>query len=514
MTALLTPVVVRIGVLVVLTAAVAIAGTLGSTRAVNHLLEELNPAAVANRSVLQDLTDADVAVSAYARSGEVATVDGYRQALQRVPGHGQPLRELARGDAELERLVARQEEAAAAWIARYAAPRVAAPGGPGTFQPGRFLRGQRLFAEVREAHRATDASLDGHERGARAEARWWLRGTITAIALLALVGWLMTHHARRRVLQELAAPLGSLEAVVHRMARGEHDARAGGRGPREVRAVAAALNELADQQERARAVEVRIHDELRALDTAKDDFVSNISHELRTPLTTISGYLELVAEEFDGQMAPRHERILEATRRNVSRLKVLIDDLLTLSRAENRATALEQADLTQIVQDAATDVRITAARRGIRVEVEAPRDPLYVLADRAMLSRAFLNLLSNAVKFSHDGGVVGVALTRDLQRVEVAVVDHGIGIPAAEVDRLGTRFFRASNAVHHEIAGTGLGVRIVQTIVHKHDGDMVIESEEGAGTTVTVGLRLQGDPGGETAAPPVPGVADASGISG
>ena len=108
---------------------------------------------------------------------------------------------------------------------------------------------------------------------------------------------------------------------------------------------------------------------MRTLDTAKDDFVSNVSHELRTPLTTISGYLELVAEEFDGQMEPRHERMLEATRRNVSRLKLLIDDLLTLSQAEARTNAMEPVDLGALVREVVMDVKITAARRGIELEL-------------------------------------------------------------------------------------------------------------------------------------------------
>ena len=71
---------------------------------------------------------------------------------------------------------------------------------------------------------------------------------------------------------------------------------------------------------------------------------------------------------------------------------------------------------------------------------------------------------------------------------------YGIGIPAGELERLGTRFFRASNAVTNEIAGTGLGIRIVQTIVDKHAGEMRIDSEEGRGTTVSVRLPLLGDP--------------------
>jgi signal transduction histidine kinase len=192
-------------------------------------------------------------------------------------------------------------------------------------------------------------------------------------------------------------------------------------------------------------------------------------------------------------MAPRHERMLEATRRNVSRLKDLIDDLLALSKAENRNTDLESVDVIGVVRDAVTDVRMTASRRGITIEVGVPNQPMLVLADRAMLHRAFLNVLSNAVKFSTDGSTIEVAVTRNLQQVVIAVADHGIGIPAAELDRLGTRFFRASNAVTNEIAGTGLGLRIVQTIVDKHGGDVLIESQERSGTTVTLRLRLQSD---------------------
>ncbi len=117
-----------------------------------------------------------------------------------------------------------------------------------------------------------------------------------------------------------------------------------------------------------------------------------------------------------------------------------------------------------------------------------------MLADRAMLGRAMLNILSNAVKFSLDGGKVEVDIVAAARHVVVRVRDHGIGIPASEVERLGTRFFRASNAVTNEIAGTGLGLRIVQTIVDKHAGEMRIDSEEGRGTTVSVRLPLLGDP--------------------
>ncbi|MFC4783763.1 sensor histidine kinase [Nocardioides sp. MAHUQ-72] len=487
---LVTPVIVRVGVVVGLMALIALAGVVLSTRSVDHLTDELQPAAAANQAAQLDLNQMQAAVSAWSRSGQRSAVADYRTAAAPLPGHEREVRAFAEGDEELARLVAEQERAGRAWITQYAEPRLRAPGGPGTYQPARFRRGLELFARADSAREDTAAAFDRRISEAGTDASYRLQGTVLAIVLLALAAWSVIARSRRRLLHELSTPLLALEAAVQRMARNEPDVRAPVDGPKEVRAVAVALNDLADAQSRAREVENRIQDELRTLDTARDDFVSNVSHELRTPLTTISGYLEMVAEEFEDRLDPRHERMLDATRRNVSRLKQLIDDLLTLSRAEARPPEMECVDVVAVVRDAVTDVRITAARRGVKVRVEVPERPQVVLGDRVMLHRAFLNVFANAVKFSREGGVVDIEVADSSDLVEVRVSDRGIGIPAAELDRLGSRFFRASNAVVNEIAGTGLGIRIVQTIVEKHGGEVVIDSQEGRGTTVVLRLRL------------------------
>jgi two-component system, OmpR family, sensor kinase len=496
---LVQPVIVRVTAMAALMAVIAVTGVLLSTTAVNHLTDDLQPAAAANQDVYQDLTDMSAAVESWAARGQQTAADRFAQALARFPADQQKVRRFAVGDDELEILATRQERVAQAWIERYAQPRMDARGGvrPGAEQ---VRSGSAAFEAVRSAHQETTQAFDSRVRQARTDASFRLKGTVLAVVLLAGAAWYVISRARRRLLTELSEPLLALEQVVQRMAKQDHDVRALEQGPKEVRAVASALNAFADAQGRARAVEGRIQNELRSLDTARDDFVSNVSHELRTPLTTISGYLELVAEEFEGRMDPPHERILEATRRNVARLKALIDDLLALSRAEGRSSELEPVDLALLVREAVIDVRITAARRGVRLQVSTPEDVVPVLADRAMLHRALLNVLSNAVKFSHDGGEVEVVLRVAGRQVEVCVCDHGIGIPAAEIDRLGTRFFRASNAVTNEIAGTGLGLRIMQTIVDRHSGDVAIESREGEGTSVVVRLRLHG----EGLPPPLP----------
>ena len=147
-----------------------------------------------------------------------------------------------------------------------------------------------------------------------------------------------------------------------------------------------------------------------------------------------------------------------------------------------------------MVRPVVTDVHLGATRRGIQLEVSIPKEELLVLGDRVMLHRALLNVLSNAVKFSHQGTVVEVELASENREAIVVVRDHGIGIPQEEIDLLGTRFFRASNAVSQDIGGSGLGIRIVQTIMEKHAGSMLIESTMGEGTTVTLRLPLQAGP--------------------
>lgn len=492
----------RIGLFGALATLVAVTGVIVSAVAVQELTQELEPAATANQAIYQELTDMSAAVEAWASVGVPDSVDDYRQAELRLSAHEKEVRSFAVGDRSLEAAVARQEQVAHAWIKQYAEPRMAAEGGAGT-RPREMRRGIAAFDAFRTAHRGTTTAFDSRVRSATGGVTLRLRGTVLAVLLVALVATVVMTRQRRRLLGELSTPLLALEKVVQRMARGDHEVRAEPAGPKEVQAVAKALNALADAQNRARAVEVWIQRELRTLDTAKDDFVANVSHELRTPLTTISGYVELVAEEFEGQLEPRHDRMLDATRRNVARLKMLIDDLLTLQRAEGSSQQMEPVDLSALVRDVVTDVKITAARRGIRIGVKCPDLPVPVLADRAMLHRAFLNVVTNAVKFSQDDGVVDVAITMHRGQVEVAVTDRGIGIPAGELDRLGTRFFRASNAVTNEIAGTGLGVRITQTIVDRHGGAVLFDSEEGVGTTVTVRLPAQaGTPHLELVEPP------------
>ncbi|MCL6733655.1 ATP-binding protein [Streptomyces neyagawaensis] len=243
--------------------------------------------------------------------------------------------------------------------------------------------------------------------------------------------------------------------------------------------------------------ETRLVEKLRALDKAKSDFLSTVSHELRTPLTSIVGYVELLKDEETGSLTPPQRRMLDVVDRNANRLRALIEDLLTLSRIESGTfgSMKKPVDLHGLVASAADAIRPAAETASVTLETHCPSGPLVLEADGDQLDRVLMNLLSNAVKFTPEGGKVTVGADARNGEAVLTVSDNGIGIPAAEQERLFQRFFRASNATDAAIPGTGLGLTIVHTIVANHGGEMEVRSEEGRGTTFTARFPITGENG-------------------
>jgi signal transduction histidine kinase len=228
--------------------------------------------------------------------------------------------------------------------------------------------------------------------------------------------------------------------------------------------------------------------QLKDVDTAKSDFVSTVSHELRTPLTSIAGYLEMLRED-PSSLNPLQTRMLDVIDRNTRRLRMLIEDLLLLSRIESGSLRglHRSVDLATVVQQAAVTVADAATKASVALHTDV-EGPLPVRADPDQLDRVLANLLSNAVKFTAPQGRVSVTGRRDGDDTVITVSDTGMGIPAAEQPALFARFFRASNAVRQAVPGTGLGLAIVRTIVDNHGGHIEVRSTEGVGTAVTVRL--------------------------
>ncbi len=220
----------------------------------------------------------------------------------------------------------------------------------------------------------------------------------------------------------------------------------------------------------------------------KSEFLSTAAHELRTPMASIFGFVELMMYRKLGD-ANRAEAL--ATVHRQARLMIsIINELLDLARIESRGGLdfeIEPVDLAGLVREIVHDFKPPDARDGPLLQL--PEGEVPAAVDRKKFAQALGNVLSNAYKYSPDGGSVDVTLRREGARLELVVTDHGIGMTAAQLARVGERFYRADASGN--IPGTGLGMAIVKEIVEILGGELALASEAGAGTTVTMRLPAE-----------------------
>jgi len=228
--------------------------------------------------------------------------------------------------------------------------------------------------------------------------------------------------------------------------------------------------------------------ERRRLQIIKRDFVGNVSHELKTPLTSIKGFLEILENEVNG---PEGMRYLEIIRRNADRMIHIIQDLLLLSRMEDKSFQLHfgQVNLPDLIRNTAHMFETAVSQKGLELSLDIQENMRTLHGDPARLEDMLVNLLDNAVKYTESGGI-RVSAAIDEAWVVIRVKDSGIGIPEDLRERVFERFFVVDASRSKETGGTGLGLSIVKHIVLLHDGDINVDSTPGRGTTFTVRLPL------------------------
>ncbi|MGE5659147.1 MAG: PAS domain S-box protein [Actinomycetota bacterium] len=234
------------------------------------------------------------------------------------------------------------------------------------------------------------------------------------------------------------------------------------------------------EEERQRA------EQLAELDRAKTVFFSNVSHEFRTPLTLMLGPIQEALQET--QDTAQRDR-LELIHRNALRLQKLVNTLLNVSRIEaGRMEAVyEPTNLALLTRDLAGVFRAVIERAGIRLRVDCPPLPEPIYIDREMWEKIVLNLLSNAFKFTFEGEIAVMLHSHD-DHVELEVRDTGIGIPAEELPRIFERFHRVQGARGRTYEGSGIGLSLVQELVHLHGGTIGVSSIVDQGTSFIVSI--------------------------
>ena len=240
--------------------------------------------------------------------------------------------------------------------------------------------------------------------------------------------------------------------------------------PSELSALATALNGMLDRIEEGF--------------TRISHFSGDLAHELRTPITNLMGEAEIVLSR--QRTTTEYREVLESSLEELERLSSMIDNLLFLARAENPQTVLSYStlDMQNVMTKICDFYEALAEEKNIKIYHHGNS---LVSADSLMLNRAINNLVSNALKHTPAGGLITLKTwLNDNGACLIAVSDNGEGIPAEHLPHLFDRFYRVDSARSQHTGGTGLGLAIVRFIMDLHRGDVIIESQPGSGTTVTL----------------------------
>ena len=213
------------------------------------------------------------------------------------------------------------------------------------------------------------------------------------------------------------------------------------------------------------------------------EFSANVSHELKTPLQSILGYAEIMK---NGLVKDEDkQRFLERIHAEAGNMIELIQNIMELSRLDENKTLdeFEDVDLLKLAQSVTLRLKHKAQTKGVTLNVSG--SSACVCGVQSILSEVLYNLIDNSIKYNKDNGRVDVKVQDGSEEVTVSVSDTGIGIGAADRERVFERFYRADKSHSKEIGGTGLGLSIVKHGVLFHKGRVKLESEPGVGTTIT-----------------------------
>lgn len=326
-----------------------------------------------------------------------------------------------------------------------------------------------------------------------------LYASILRTSTLLLVGLGVVLLATLLVSRRVVRPLEMLRQGVERIREGDLSARLDIRTGDEIEILAEEFNEMAAHLKDAyTGLERKVAERTQALTIAnsrleeasrhKSEFLANVNHELRTPVSAIINYSGLVLNETEGQISQLQKENLQDLLNNAERLLQLIDGLLDIAKIEagRLEVYIEAADLEEIVESVTPTIEAILKKDRVRMICDLDANLPVLNTDRDKLRQIILNLLDNAAKFTEDGEI-RITATEENSAVKLVVSDTGIGIPAADLNRVFDEFHRVSNN-GTKYRGTGLGLAIVKRLVDLLGGSIEVSSEVNVGSTFTVML--------------------------
>jgi signal transduction histidine kinase len=298
----------------------------------------------------------------------------------------------------------------------------------------------------------------------------WSLGIGLFLTLSATV--LLSHAVARR----WSRPLEALAETAHKVSQGDLSARTG---------ILSNSTELHEVSQTFDSMLAGLEQHVQA----QRRFVADASHELKTPVAALEGQLHIL-QILDEQLEPeiRRARALEAMQHELVRMDRLIQDLLTLSRAEHMPIARTQFSLGGLLSEAVAASLAAAPGRSILYD---PPESRRLVGEEDALRGAVRNLLDNALRHTPPEKAVSLKVSMSAEGVEIVVEDQGCGIEAQHLPHLGERFYRCDPGRARIDGGSGLGLSIVKAVLHKHGGHLVISSQPGVGTRAVAWLPVE-----------------------
>lgn len=230
----------------------------------------------------------------------------------------------------------------------------------------------------------------------------------------------------------------------------------------------------------------KLYEEVKALNEKKDEFIGLASHELKTPLTSISGYLQILSR-LDNNEKSRH--FIDKTIQQVKKLTSLVSDLLDVSKIEagKLELSIEKFDISTVVSDTVELMQLS--NNNYKIVFKNDVDHLMVKGDPHRIEQVIINLLTNAIKYSPGADTVYITLSKENEKVIIAIKDQGIGIAGDKLTQIFSRFYRIEGT-NPNISGLGIGLYISHEIMNRHNGQLWVDSEPGEGSTFYMSLPL------------------------
>ncbi|MDR7238505.1 sensor histidine kinase [Neobacillus drentensis] len=226
--------------------------------------------------------------------------------------------------------------------------------------------------------------------------------------------------------------------------------------------------------------------QLKQLEEMRQEFISNVSHEIQSPLTSIMGFARaLQFDQLSGEERSHYLSIIETESRRLSKLS---DNLMKLTSLESKHHPFERHSYRLDQQIRTIILACEPHWTEKELELDVSLEKVVITADEDLMSQVWTNLIHNSIKFTPKLGTIRVHLHQVDDKTVVKITDTGIGIAKKDQVHIFERFYKADKARDRSKGGSGLGLSIVKKIIEMHDGTILVDSEEGQGTTFTITL--------------------------